>query len=133
MSAVNTRQKYVKRDTEFVVAVQVDLDMPGFTYQKWGGTQNCKPGDWLVNNAGDTYTIDRDTFERTYRATGPGTYVKKTPVWAEVARTAGDVRTKEGSTHYERGDYLVYNEPNGGDAYAVSKKEFERMYVLASS
>jgi hypothetical protein len=132
VSAVNTRQTYFKRVTEFVVAVQVDLDTPGFTYQKWGGTQACKPGDWLVNNGGDTYTIDRDTFARTYRAAGPGTFVKKTPVWAEVARTAGSVRTKEGSTSYEPGDYLVYNEPDGGDAYAVSKKEFERMYVPAA-
>jgi hypothetical protein len=38
------------------------------------------------------------------------------------------VRTKEGSTHYEAGDYLVYNQQDGGDAYAVSKRAFERMY-----
>jgi len=126
---VNNRKKYVKRDTQFVIAVQLDLDTPGFTYQKWGGTQTCKAGDWLANNAGDTYTIDRETFARTYRATGPGTYVKTTPVWAEIARTAGDVRTKEGSTHYQSGDYLVYNQPDGDDAYAVAKDDFERMYV----
>jgi hypothetical protein len=129
---VNTRHTYVKRDTEFVVAVQVDLDTTGFTYEKWGGTQTCKPGDWLVNNGGDTYTVDRVTFAHTYRAIGPGTYIKVTPVWAEVARAAGEVRTKEGTTHYEAGDYLVYNEPDGGDAYAVSKDAFERMYERSS-
>lgn len=129
---MNTRHTYVKRDTEFVVAVQVDLDTTGFTYEKWGGTQTCKPGDWLVNNGGDTYTVDRVTFAHTYRAIGPGTYIKVTPVWAEVARTAGEVRTKEGTTHYEAGDYLVYNEPDGGDAYAVSKDAFERMYERSS-
>jgi len=125
---VGTRQTYVKRDTEPVVAVQLDLDTAGFTYQKWGGTQNCKPGDWLVSNNGDTYTVDRESFARTYRATGPGTFVKIAPVWAEVANGAGEVRTKEGTTHYERGDYLVYNEPDGGDGYAVAKDQFERMY-----
>jgi len=125
---MSARQKYVKRATQFVVAVQLDLDTEGFTYRKWGGTQVCKPGDWLVNNDGDTYTVDRETFARTYRATGPGTYVKITPVWAEVARTAGEVPTKEGATHYEAGDYLVYNEPDGGDGYAVSSDAFERMY-----
>ena len=125
---MNARKRYVKRETEYVVAVQVDLDTDGFTYRTWGGLQRCKAGDWLVNSAGDTYTVDRDTFERTYRASGPGQYVKTTPVWAEVATTSGDVHTKEGTTHYEPGDYLVYNEQGGGDAYAVSKEDFDRMY-----
>jgi hypothetical protein len=125
---MSTRRRYVKRASQFVVAVQLDLETAGFTYQKWGTTQTCKKGDWLVNNDGDTYTVDRDSFARTYQSTGPGTYVKRAPVWAEVAPTAGDVRTKEGLTHYEAGDYLVYNEQDGGDAYAVSKQAFERMY-----
>jgi hypothetical protein len=51
-----------------------------------------------------------------------------TAVWAQVATCAGVVRTKEGNTHYEPGDYLVYNEPDGGDAYAVSRAIFEHMY-----
>jgi hypothetical protein len=123
-----TRRQYVKRQTQFVVAVQLDLETTGFSYQKWGTTQTCKRGDWLVNNNGDTYTIDRESFARTYRASGPGTYVKSTPVWAEVAPAAGSVRTKEGATHYQAGDYLVSNQESGADAYAVSKAEFERMY-----
>ena len=123
-----TRRQYVKRQTEFVVAVQLDLDTTGFSYQKWGDTQNCKRGDWIVNNNGDTYTVDSDSFARTYRLSGPGTYVKSAPVWAEATSAAGSVRTKEGSTRYEAGDYLVSNEESGSDAYAVSKAEFERMY-----
>jgi hypothetical protein len=123
-----TRRKYVKRASQFVIAVQLDLHTDGFTYEKWGSTQACKPGDWLVNNDGDTYTIDQDTFARTYTPRGPGTYVKTATVWAEVANEAGEVRTKEGTTHYEPGDYLVYNKPDGGDAYAVSSAVFERMY-----
>ena len=125
---MNSRLEYVKRASQSVIAVQIDLQTAGFTYEKWGATQTCKPGDWLVNNGGDVYTIDRETFARTYRQTGPGTFVKVTPVWAEVASEPGVVRTKEGSTHYERGDYLVYNQPDGGDAYAVSRAAFERMY-----
>lgn len=129
---MSTRRRYVKRDTQFVVAVQLDLEMSGFTYQKWGATQTCKRGDWLLSNNGDVYTVDRESFARTYKAVGPGTYVKRAPVWAEVATTAGEVRTKEGSTHYEAGDYLVYNEPDGGDAYAVGKLAFEQMYELSA-
>jgi hypothetical protein len=123
---------YKKRHTETVIAVQVDLDTTGFSYQKWGGTQRCKAGDWLVNNNGDTYTVDGDSFSRTYRATGPGTYVKVAAVWAEIATAPGKVRTKEGSTPYEIGDYLVYNGPEDEDAYAVSKEAFERMYQRTS-
>jgi hypothetical protein len=123
-----TRRQYVKRQTQFVVAVQLDLDTTGFTYKKWGDTQTCKRGDWIVSNNGDTYTVDRESFARTYRLSGPGTYVKSAPVWAEVASAAGSARTKEGATHYEAGDYLVSNQEDGADAYAVSKAEFERMY-----
>ena len=122
------RQQYVKRATQFVVAVQLDLETTGFTYRKWGGTQTCKRGDWVVNNNGDIYTIDGESFARTYRSSGPGTYVKSEPVWAEVASAAGSVRTREGSTRYDAGDYLVSNDENGSDAYAVTKAEFERMY-----
>src|SRR2546425_12528427 len=86
-----------------------------------GSTQRCKPGDWLVNNNGDVYTVDAETFARTYQPTGPGTYVKATPVWAEVAGSAGEIRTKEGSTRYAAGDYIVSNEADGGDAYAIAE------------
>jgi len=127
---MSNRRKYVKRATEFVVAVQIDLDMGGFTYQKWGATQRCKRGDWLVNNNGDVYTVDGDTFARTYRRSGPGTYIKATPVWAEVAKTDGGIHTKEGVTRYSPGDYLVYNQADGGDGYAVEPDEFDRMYEL---
>ena len=126
---MSSRRQYVKRATQFVIAVQLDLDTPGFTYKKWGDTQTCKRGDWLVNNNGDVYTVDRDTFARTYaESSGPGKYVKRTPVWAEVASEAGAVPTKEGSTHYKAGDYIVSNEEQGSDSYAVSKADFERMY-----
>jgi hypothetical protein len=127
---MSVRQRYVKRETEFVTAVQLDLDTSGFTYEKWGTTQTCKAGDWLVNNAGDTYTVDRESFAHTYRGTSPGQYVKVTPVWAESAPASGEVATKEGVTRYNAGDYLVYNQPDGGDAYAVAKDTFERMYQL---
>jgi hypothetical protein len=122
------RRKYVKRADQAVIAVQLTLDTAGFTYAKWGATQTCKPGDWIVDNGGDVYTVDAGTFARTYRPIGQGAYVKTTPVWAEVADAPGQVRTKEGATGYERGDYLVFNEADGSDPYAVSKTRFEAMY-----
>jgi hypothetical protein len=125
------RRKYVKKADTFVVAVQLDLDTEGFTYRKWGGLQRCKPGDWLVNNRGDVYTVDRETFARTYRALSPGLFVKTAAVWAEIAEADGQIATKEGVTHYQAGAYLVYNDPEGRDGYAVSADDFERMYEPA--
>jgi patatin-like phospholipase/acyl hydrolase len=122
------RKRYVKRANQAVVAVQLALEGAGFSYEKWGGRQKCKAGDWLVNNNGDIYTVDAESFARTYQRVGDGKYVKTAPVWAEVAKERGRVETKEGSTEYQRGDYLVFNEEDGGDAYAVSAGKFEEMY-----
>lgn len=126
------RQKYIKRANQAVVAVQLALDTTGFQYQKWGATQTCKAGDWIVNNLGDTYTVDQETFALTYREVGPGVYVKSAPVWAEAATQAGSVVTKEGSTQYQPGDYLVCNREDGSDTYAVSRAKFEAMYEPAN-
>ena len=122
------RRKYVKKAGTTIVAIQLDLETAGFTYSKWGGTQTCKRGDWLVNNDGDVYTIDRDTFARTYRLESPGLFRKVAPVWAEVAQRSGAIKTKEGVTHYSAGAYLVFNDPEGQDGYAVEAPSFEAMY-----
>lgn len=113
-----------------IIAVRVDLEIEGFTYEKWGRTQRCKPGDWLVNNADDTYTIDAETFAKTYREVSPGVYEKDAPVWAERAEVAGVISTKEGSTVYEAGDMLVFNDADRRDGYAMSAETFESLYEL---
>lgn len=127
---MTTRRRYRKKADQFVVAVKLDLDTPGFTYRKWGAQQKCKAGDWLIDNNGDTYSVDGEVFSRTYRMVGPGTYVKTTPIWAEVAPQAGSVPTKEGRSHYSAGDYLVYNNEDGTDAYCIGAAKFESMYEL---
>ena len=127
---MGTRRRYRKKADQFIVAVQLDLDTDGFTYLKWGAEQRCKRGDWLVDNEGDIYTVDSEVFAKTYRNTGPGIYVKTTPVWAEIADRPGSVITKEGESHYQAGDYLVYNNEDGTDAYCISAAKFESMYEL---
>jgi hypothetical protein len=124
------RHRYRKRADRPATAVQVSLDTNGFVYRKWGAQQRCKAGDWLVDNDGDAYTVDREVFARTYRRIGPGLFVKTTPVWAEVATTAGVIETKEGRSHYEAGDYLVANNEDGTDAYCIGRAKFEAMYEL---
>jgi len=125
---VGLRRKYKKKPTSFITAVQLDLDTEGFTYNKWGGKQVCKKDDWLVNNNGDTYTVAEKSFAQTYEFVSSGVYVKSAPVWAEVAEKAGKIKTNEGETTYEAGDYLVYNNEDGTDAYAMSPERFKSMY-----
>ena len=112
-----------------MVAVRLALDTDGLVYRKWGGEQRAKAGDWLVDNDGDVYTVDAHVFERTYRQTGIGTYVKTTPIWAEQASRAGSIKTKEGVTNYQAGDYLVSNNSDGSDEYAISATKFESLYT----
>jgi hypothetical protein len=110
--------------------VQLALDTDGLVYRKWGGEQRAMPGDWIVNNDGDVYTVNAEVFAHTYQQTGPGTWVKSTPVWAERASQPGSVQTKEGETHYEVGDYIVSNNEDGSDEYAVTAEKFEALYQL---
>ncbi len=125
---MTARRRYRKKANQFVVAVKLDLDTSGFTYRKWSADQTCRAGDWLVDNNGDIYTVDAQVFARTYRSVGPGIYIKTTPIWAERATEAGSVKTKEGRSHYDAGDYLVSNNEDGTDAYCISAENFESMY-----
>ena len=132
-------QRYRRRDQTSVIAIPLDLEAKPdddigsklFTYQKWDARQTCKRGDWLVHNGNDVYTVDRDTFASTYSEVAPGQYQKTAPVWAERAEKAGEVVTKEGSTRYKAGDYLVYNQANRKDGYAVTAKKFAELYAPA--
>ena len=119
----------MRRPDRPVAAVRLTLDTDGLVYRKWGGDQRAKAGDWIVDNDGDVYTVDADVFTRTYRKTGTGTYVKSTPVWAERASQAGSVKTKEGVTHYDAGDYIVSNHHDGSDEYAIAAETFETLYT----
>jgi hypothetical protein len=65
-------REYRRKKSASITAVLLDLDKEGFVYRKWGGTQRCKRGDWVVNSQGDVYTVDGETFDRTYRMVSPG-------------------------------------------------------------
>jgi hypothetical protein len=123
------RRRYVRRPDRPVAAVRLAMDTDGLVYRKWGGEQRAKPGDWIVDNDGDVYSVDGDVFARTYRQTAIGAYIKTTPIWAVRATHAGSVKTKEGSTQYEVGDYLVSNNSDGSDQYAMTAEKFEDLYM----
>jgi hypothetical protein len=131
MTMAPERRRYRRRPDRPVIAIQLALDTDGLVYRKWGGEQHAKPGDWIVENDGDTYTVDANVFAQTYRPVGKGHYVKTTPVWAARVSAAGIVHTKEGATHYAAGDYLVSNDADGSDDYAVDAGTFESLYEPA--
>lgn len=124
------RKRYRRRPGLPVVAVQLKLDTDGFIYRKWGGEQRCKANDWLVDTGSTVHSVDAESFARTYTAVSQGLYVKTGKVWAEQAAQAGKVHTKEGHTSYEAGDWLVSNEEDGSDAYAIRASKFGDMYEL---
>jgi hypothetical protein len=125
------RKRYRRKAGQPITAVRLDLDTPGLQYRKWDHDQFAKQGDWLVDNDGDVYTVEATTFAKTYRTTSPGRYEKTGFVWAERAAQAGRVATKEGHTAYAAGDWLVSNDEDGRDAYAMGAAAFERMYQPA--
>lgn len=123
-------KKYRKRPDQYVIAIQLNLETDGMTYSKWGHMQAFDQGDWLIYSDGECYTVREDSFEKTYSLIMPGMYLKTAPVWAYVVDEIDSVRTNQGATDYEPGDYWVSNDEQGQDAYAVSKENFERMYEL---
>ena len=124
-------KKYRRREDAVVTAVQLDLDTDGFTYRKWGGTQTARAGDWLVNNDGNVYTVDRGVFQRTYARKSPGVYKKTNAVWARKAQEDGKIPTTSGHTEYKAGDMLVFNDEDAKDGWAMKPEDFDRLYEPA--
>ena len=58
----------------------------------------------------------------------PGQYEKNASVWAEQATQSGNIQTKEGSTAYSAGDYLVFNDSERKDGYAMKESKFRDLY-----
>jgi hypothetical protein len=92
-----TSQKYLQRGQTQVATILLKLETDGFTCRQWSGEQTCKPGDWIVDNAGTVYTLDCNSFARTDRADSPDLYRKVAPIWAELAYHDDAIKTKEGA------------------------------------
>ena len=103
---------------EPVTAIQIKLETNGLVYNKWGGEQIGKQNDWLVESStGSVYTIDDESFKKTYKMESAGRYVKFASIWVTIADHDGKVKTKEGYSEYKKGEYLVANCENGDDPY----------------
>lgn len=106
------------------------IDITGdLTYNKWGGSQTAKVGDFLLYNSaanGDVYTCDKTVMETTYEEVGENEYIKTATIEAYEALDTGEVSTLEGKSAYKPGDFIVTNP--GGDKYVISAETFQNMY-----
>lgn len=127
-------RKFVPHYLEFQ-AIQLDLSHAKLTYEKWGGEQSARQGDWLVLKDGETYTIEYESFAATCSPVeGPlseGMFFKSAPVWMYVAEMDGVIATKEGTTAYAKGDAVVFNGEGLTDGYAMSLEKFNSLYTEA--
>ncbi len=121
-------RRYVKKEPKPITAVQLNFESLTFNYEKWGDDQTAKPGDWVVDNAGETYTIDKESFAKTYSEVSAGQYIKTAPVWAIQSEEDGQLETKEGVSHYNAGDVLVFNNEDLTDGYSVPAEKFFSEY-----
>jgi hypothetical protein len=119
--------RYSRKGNTSVTAVKMSFDTDGFLYQKWGGMQECKAGDWVVTDGSDTWTVDGEVFSATYQKAPGNSYKKVVGVWAKRANSNGHVSTKEGKTHYSAGDYIVANSLD--DMYAMKASTFHSKYT----
>jgi len=103
--------RYRRKPDQAVTAVQVALEFDGLDYRKWGHDQHARAGDRLVENGGDVYTIEAESFAKTYRPVSPGRWVKSTPVWFPTTPTAAmptpSPRSSRSSTSLTRNVHRV--------------------------
>jgi len=125
--------KYQSKPVPTVALQLIDI---GVTYEKWGGVQEAKPGDWVMNKGGETFTCDGKVFANTYRPLTdengeviPHTYFKHAVIEAEQATGDGVIKTLEGESAYVAGDYIVTNPDS--DQYPIERSKFEGLYEPA--
>ena len=128
---MNETKKYKRKAGATILAVQFNLEVESFTYEKWGSLQTCKRGDWLVQNMGETYTVDAKSFAQTYQQVGPGVFAKGGFVFAKEANEDGTIATKEGVSAYQAGDVLVFNNEDQTDGDCMNAAKFRHLYESA--
>lgn len=93
---------------------------------KHGSLLSAQPGDWLLKEGGQEWTVARNIFEKTYTACGEGEYVKSAPIRAVKLDAPAVISTLEGESEAKEGDYLASNPE--GDIWPIPAEEFERVY-----
>lgn len=57
----------IKYNSIFVPVQAIQLTDISISYEKWGGIQQAKKGDWLLSKNGEQYTCEETIFAKTYK------------------------------------------------------------------
>jgi len=110
-----------------IITVTAQRSLVQVEWQTSLGSQLAStPGDWVVTDGTSTWTVESTVFERTYRPTGDGRYVKTALVRARQLEHADTFQTLEGIAHANAGDWVVCNPT--GEVWPVTNDEFARRY-----
>ncbi|MGQ7787939.1 PGDYG domain-containing protein [Nesterenkonia sp. K-15-9-6] len=93
-----------------------------------GAVMEAKPGDWIVDDDGQQWSVDAEVFAETYEAVSEGRYRKTGEVRARQIAQPTSLETLEGSDQLDAGDWVVQNA--SGECWGVSDARFRRRYQV---
>lgn len=85
-----------------------------------------QPGDWLLGEGSERWTVIDSVFQATYQNIGEGLYEKHAPVRAVKLSDSLTLATLEGTITLEPGDWLVCN--LSGECWGMSDSQFTAKY-----
>lgn len=85
-----------------------------------------QPGDWLLGEGAQRWTVIDSVFRSTYEAIGDGVYEKRAPVRAMKLPAGLTLATLEGTITLEAGDWMVCN--LSGECWGMSESQFTAKY-----
>ena len=129
---ISTTLEAALRDLQDLVGIDLSSSLEitsDLGYRKWGGDQSASVGDFLVLNpaaGNDLYTCEKTVMLSTYEEVTPNEFLKTASIEAREATSSGEIRTLEGFSKFQPGDFIVTNP--GGDQYVISARNFHEMY-----
>lgn len=91
-----------------------------------GSTMRGKPGDWLISEGDEEWTVDQRIFEESYEEVGVTKYRKASPVRARQLENSTTLETLEGTDCLSAGDWIVMN--NSGECWGMPDTTFRERY-----
>lgn len=92
-----------------------------------GSLLEARPGDWLLTDGDQEWTVAADVFDRSYRRSPDGRYLKSATVRAVRLTKATEVPTLEGRSTAAAGDWLLCGVDS--ELWPVTDAHFRRCYA----
>ena len=113
------------RSTVIVKARQ--LTTPHEWTSRSGSVLRGQPGDWVLFDGDDEWTITDEAFTASYHQRPDGDWEKRSTIRAVQLDGAVEVDTPEGASRAEAGDWLATS--LGAGAWPIAANAFTRRYV----